>query len=93
MKEGQTLSKTKMIKLLTKKTQTMWDKKEKTFKQIALTTRYDGQEVTITTAKESAGYLFIKGNSETQEFRLTLDKKKEVVSGSILPIDWRENTQ
>ena len=91
MKEGDTISKTKMIKLLTKKTQSMWDKEDKIFKDIALTTRYDGQEVTIITAKESAGYVFVKGSSKTQEIKLTFNKKKEVVNGSILPIDWRDN--
>ena len=89
MKEGEVISKTKMIKWLTKKTQTMWDQEEKTFKNIALTTRYDGSEATIMELKEVKPYIFIRADSETQEFRLVYDtKKKELMKGSILPMGW-----
>jgi|ETNvirenome_6_85_1030632.scaffolds.fasta_scaffold00370_25 hypothetical protein len=91
MKEGEVISKTKMIKFLTNKTQTMWVPEEKGFKKIALTTRYDGNEATIVQVKEASPYLFIRADSETQEFRLVYNtKEKELMKGSILPVGWGE---
>lgn len=91
MKEGEVISKTKMIKWLTNKTQTMWVAKEKGFKQIALTTRYDGNEATITQIKDAPPYRFIRADSKTQEFRLVYNtKEKELMKGSILPVGWGE---
>jgi hypothetical protein len=92
MKEGDTISKTKMVKLLTGKTQNMWDEEAKCFKGITLTTRYDGEEATIDTLKNSSNYQVIRAISETQEIKLIYNlKKKELMSGSILPVGWRND--
>jgi hypothetical protein len=92
MKEGDTISKTKMAKMLTGKTQNMWDKEDKLFKAIALTTRYDGNEATITEIKYAEPYQVIRATSMTQEIKLIYNsKRKEVTQATILPINWREN--
>lgn len=91
MKEGEVISKTKLIKMLTGKTQKMWDSEEQFFKPIALTTRYDGKPVTITELRTAEPYQVIRGTSETQEIKLIYNvKKDECIQGTILPVDWRE---
>jgi len=91
MKEGDTISKTKMIKMMTGRSQNMWDKTDKLFKAIALTTRYDGNEATITDIKYAEPYQVIRATSMTQEIKLIYNTKtQKVLKGSILPIDWRE---
>jgi hypothetical protein len=91
MKEGDIISKTKMIKFLTGKTQTMWNRDEKCFKPVALTTRYDGQEARITMLKTADPYQVIRAITDTQEIKLIYNvKKQEVTQGTILPVGWRD---
>ena len=67
MKIGDTISKTKLIKMLTGKTQRMWSAEEKCFQDIALTTRYDGNVMTITDFKDTGHYQIIRGESDTED--------------------------
>tara|TARA_B100001758_G_C18101740_1_gene448820 strand:- start:338 stop:613 length:276 start_codon:yes stop_codon:yes gene_type:complete len=91
MKIGETISKTKLIKMLTGKTQRMWSAEEKCFQDIALTTRYDGNVMTITDFKDTGHYQIIRGESDTQKMKMCYNvKNKMVVTGSILPREVEE---
>lgn len=91
MKVGDTISKTKLIKMLTGKTQRMWCNVQCCFEDIALTTRYDGNVMTITDFKDTGHYQIIRGESETQKMKMCYNvKNKMVVTGSILPREVEE---
>lgn len=45
MKVGEKIAKTRLIKMMLGKSQVMWSKEDKCFKPIALTTRYDNNQL------------------------------------------------
>ena len=91
MKVGEKIAKTRLIKMMLGKSQVMWSKEDKCFKPIALTTRYDNNQITITEIRESYPYQIIRGSSETQLVKLIYTvKKEELMQGAILPVGWND---
>jgi len=88
MKEGETISPTKMKQLLANHSQKMWDAEKKVFVDIPLNTRYDGTPVKIVELREVSNYKYVRAESETQKLRWVYHiKSKNLIMGAIIPLE------
>lgn len=88
MKEGETISPTKMKKLLANNSQKMWNAEKKVFVDIPLNTRYDGTPVKIVELKKASNYEYVRAESETQKLRWVYHlKSKNLLMGAIIPLE------
>ena len=78
LKEGDMVSQYRMNKLMAGHTQKMWQKETSGWKQVALTTIFEGGQTEVKSAIDMNQYQLCLARSETQQIRWIWDSKKNV---------------
>ena len=86
-KEGDMVSQYRMNKLMTGQTQKMWQKETSGWKQVALTTIFEGGQTEVLSSIDMNQYQLCLARSETQQIRWIWDSKKDVfIKFACIPI-------